>query len=97
MTLPPSPPKISGKLRRMYPHLLPDEAEVWTRFLVREPEYFSLVQYDVHIGKGAEPDLSWPESIRQMADVNSDLEYGSDANPTRRPRWGVVQYLQMTP
>lgn len=68
MTPSPSPPKISGRRRRKYPHLLPEEAETWTRFLMAEPDYFGLVDYDVHVGKGAEPDPTWPSNMKRMAE-----------------------------
>lgn len=67
MTPSPTPPKVSSRSRRKYPHLLPDEAETWTRFLVAEPDYFNLVEYDVHVGRGMEPDPEWPENIKRMA------------------------------
>lgn len=70
MNLPPAAPKVSSRLRRKYPHLLPDEAETWTRFLVAYPDYFELVEYDVHVGKGAVPDPSWSaETIRMAAAI----------------------------
>lgn len=60
-------PQVSVRLNRKYPHLLPEEAEVWTRFLVGDPDYFELVQYDVHVGKGAEVDEGWSEEMKRMA------------------------------
>jgi len=35
-----------------YPHMMPLDADVWTRFLSDGGSLFSKVWYDVHVGKG---------------------------------------------
>lgn len=49
-----------------YPHMLPHETRVWDRFL----EVYGLpegdVDYDVHLGEGAEVDATWPDWMVSM-------------------------------
>ena len=52
---------------RRYPHFLPGDTEIWTRFLTEYPYYFSKVDYDIHVGKGIEVDPDWDSSIAIMA------------------------------
>jgi len=40
--------------RRKYPHLRPDECNIWRRFLELHPDRFSFVAYDVRVGRGQE-------------------------------------------
>lgn len=49
-----------------YPHMLPKEIVIWDRFI----EEFGLpegeIDYDVHLGEGAEVDPSWPAWMVRM-------------------------------
>lgn len=54
-------------IMRNYPHFLPADTAIWTNFLLQYPDYFELVDYDIHVGKGIEPDPSWSPEIRYMA------------------------------
>ncbi len=42
-----------GKLAK-YPHMKPADTEIWERFIDAHPWYFERVEYDVHIGEGAD-------------------------------------------
>ena len=55
------------RIRRKYPHFLPSDTEVWTRFLEKYPGHFDQVDYDIHVGKGITPDPDWEPNIAQMA------------------------------
>lgn len=54
-------------IRLNYPHFLPSDTEVWTRFLIKYPDHFDLVDYDIHVGKGIDLDPSWEQNIATMA------------------------------
>ena len=54
-------------LRLNYPHMLKSDSEIWHRFLQKYPDYFDMVDYDIHIGQGVTPDPSWDANIASMA------------------------------
>ena len=37
-----------------YPHMKPADIEVWERFMVLNPRFFDSVDYDFHVGEGAD-------------------------------------------
>lgn len=49
-----------------YPHMLPAEVRRWDTFLDRFGMPEGAVSYDVHLGKGAPIDPSWPEWMAIM-------------------------------
>ena len=57
---------MPGK-NRFYPHLLPDDIELWERFLDAKPHMFSTYDYDVRVGLGRDPGATSPENIRSMS------------------------------
>jgi len=49
-----------------YPHMLPNEAEIWDRLLaVRTPPFIKL-EYDVHVGDTPEPPPDLPDYLKPM-------------------------------
>ena len=55
------------KLRHRYPHLLASDTEIWSRFLTKHLDYFDVVDYDIHVGKGIKLDPTWSENIKKDA------------------------------
>ena len=55
-------------IRMFYPHMLKEDAAVWTRFLMMNPLVFKTVWYDVHVGRAIEADKRSPEWLQTMAD-----------------------------
>lgn len=53
--------------RARFPHLLPDDAALWQRFLDKNPTRFNRIDYDVRVGTGRDPGNEYPENIRKMA------------------------------
>lgn len=49
-----------------YPHMLPHETLIWDRFLDEYGMPEGEVDYDVHLGEGAEVDPSWPAWMVSM-------------------------------
>ena len=37
-----------------YPHMKPADIEIWERFIAANPKFFDTVNYDFHVGKGAD-------------------------------------------
>lgn len=60
-------PKMKYEHRYKYPHLLPSDAAIWDRFILQNPDFFSEIEYDVHVGQGIEIDQDWPDYIATMA------------------------------
>ena len=50
-----------------YPHMLAEDADVWTRFLERFPDRFREVWYDVHCGKPVPVPADSPEWLERFA------------------------------
>jgi len=53
--------------RNSYPHLLPEDAELWNDFLVQFSPPHTTFMYDVSVGPGRDPGDMYPASIRNMA------------------------------
>jgi len=53
--------------RAKYPHLLQADANLWDRFLARNPRRFEDILYDIRVGEGRDPGDDYNPSIRQMA------------------------------
>jgi len=60
---PPQPPEI----RRSYPHLLPQDTTVWTRWLEHNAHRITGVWYDVHVGTPVQVDDRAPDWLRRVA------------------------------
>ncbi len=50
------PGKFNYNLLHKYPHLIGDDTAVWERFILKFPDKFHTVDYDIHIGKGVNTD-----------------------------------------
>lgn len=50
-----------------FPHLLPAEAIIWTRFMAKHGHQWDRWEYDVRVGEGRPVDESWPPEIQRMA------------------------------
>lgn len=48
------PGKFNYETRHRYPHLIGEDTEVWNRFILKYPEKFDTVDYDVKVGRGAD-------------------------------------------
>jgi hypothetical protein len=59
------PPEILAK----YPHMLPNEVEIWERFLRNHAREFEGFDYDVHLGEGIEPPPDVPPEIKRAAKI----------------------------
>lgn len=56
-----------GTKNRLYPHLMPDDIQVWERFLDHFGDLYTHFDYDVRVGRGrAAPDTE-PDGIQKMA------------------------------
>ena len=38
--------------RLRYPHLGPEDAAIWSKFIQRKPNFYDLVEYDAKVGEG---------------------------------------------
>jgi hypothetical protein len=54
-----------------YPHMLPDEAAIWDRFLHSKHETFLSLSYDVHVGEGVIPPPGLPDWINNVIAATS--------------------------
>lgn len=52
---------------RNYPHLLPADVAIWERWLARHGDFFTAVEYDVHVGGAVERKPEWSDEFTQEA------------------------------
>lgn len=52
---------------RYFPHLLPQDIEVWKRFLAEHGQDYDYFDYDVRVGEGRDPGPDYNQTIRSMA------------------------------
>ena len=52
---------------RYFPHLLPQDIEVWKRFLAEHGHEYDYFDYDVRVGEGRDPGPEHTQTIRSMA------------------------------
>ncbi len=50
-----------------FPHLLPDDIEIWERFLALRGNQFDTIDYDVRVGAGRPAPPGSTQNIRKMA------------------------------
>lgn len=50
-----------------YPHLLPADVALWERWLDRYGDFFTALEYDVHVGGGVEVVPGWSQETIKMA------------------------------
>ena len=48
------PGKFNYELRHKYPHMIGEDSAVWQRFIIRFPDRFNTVDYDIKVGTGAD-------------------------------------------
>jgi len=48
------PGRFNYEFRHKYPHLIGEDTEVWNRFILKYPDKFDTVDYDVKVGRGAD-------------------------------------------
>jgi len=48
------PGKFNYEYRHKYPHLIGEDTEVWNRFILKYPDKFDTVDYDIKVGRGAD-------------------------------------------
>ena len=53
-------------VRTYYPHMLPDEARIWTKFLQTTHLDFIRIDYDVHLGQGILPLPGEPDFMKDL-------------------------------
>lgn len=62
---------MAGRLpyakRHRYPHMIGENAELWSRFIDLNPGCFDTVDYDFRVGEGMKPDPDWPEHVKRDA------------------------------
>lgn len=56
-----------GFENRFYPHLLPQDIEVWKRFLSAHANEYNSFEYDLRVGAGRDPGEDYEQNIRTMA------------------------------
>lgn len=49
------PGQFNYEVRHKYPHLIGDDTAVWNRFILKYPDKFDTVSYDIKVGKGTDP------------------------------------------
>jgi len=50
-----------------YPHMLPDDTVIWTRYLTQPVQPLERVWYDVHVGSSNIPDDTSDQMLRKIA------------------------------
>lgn len=59
------PGQFNYEYRYKYPHLIGEDTEVWSRFVLKFPEKYDTVDYDVKVGSGANTDPIIDEGSKQ--------------------------------
>jgi len=77
---------ISRDLQRKYPHMLPNDIEIWDTFLTQNPSIFDRFDYDVRVGEGygiSEDDPQWKQDLTAaLTKFRIDVIGWSDGSPT---------------
>ena len=66
------------KKKLKYPHLGPEDTAIWSRFIEKNPDFYSDVKYDVKVGEG-----------RDYSDLPKDV-YSGDLKYLSKKRIDVV-------
>ena len=77
------------QLRVRYPHMMPEDAKIWTKFLIHGQFMPDHVFYDVHVGRGLEPPEGSPEWLRKYAKINYTKRI--DVVGRSVGRWWVIE------
>jgi len=46
------PGRFPFVIQKKYPHLSPEDREVWETFIAKKPDYYDSVDYDTRVGEG---------------------------------------------
>lgn len=61
------PPNVQAK----YPHMMPADIRIWSRYLKTNPFPRARIAYDLHVGTPAEPLLGMTEEYERMTEALS--------------------------
>lgn len=69
--MPPQTPRFGNEKLRKYPHMFPNDIEIWERFLDKYGELYTGFDYDIKVGSGSlqAPDLT--PNYARMQDILS--------------------------
>lgn len=72
------PGRFKYETLSQYPHLAPNDRAIWERFMVAFQDAYESVDYDLHVGEGAEAPLDTPpdqytENHRQLTQKRIDV------------------------
>jgi hypothetical protein len=74
---------------KTFAHLLPEDIEVWERYLKQFQKEYTYFEYDIRVGLGRDPGPEYEENIRKMA---LDLSYRRiDCVAHKRDRIVVIE------
>jgi hypothetical protein len=59
------PGRFPYKILAKYPHMMPQDVDVWEAYIHKNPNAFGTVEYDLKVGKGAEVDTNAPENMQR--------------------------------
>jgi len=54
-----------------YEHMLPDERDIWHRFIVPRESQYIRITYDLHLGEGAIPPPGSSEQVKKVVEATS--------------------------
>lgn len=78
--------KFNYEKRFKYPHLLGEDKIIWDSFIIKFPDRFDTVDYDIHVGSGIEAPPEEPEKIsdhwRQLTMKRIDVVGWKNQQPT---------------
>jgi len=63
--------KYKYELMLSYPHMSKDEAYIWELFMLKYPDYFESVDYDVPVGTPREYPKGYPFGITELMEQKS--------------------------
>jgi len=64
------PGKFNYEVLHKYPHLIGEDIHVWNKFVLKFPDRFDTVDYDLKVGKGANTEsLSQPKDKKTWSDL----------------------------
>jgi len=69
-------------------HMGPFERQIWQRFLDRYGPLEGEVRYDVHLGRGVEPQPDWPEWLKAVVAATSRKR----VDAVQETRWEITIY-----
>lgn len=65
------------KKQLKYPHLGPEDTEIWNRFIEQKPNFYSDVDYDIKVGEGRDystlPEDEYSEDLKYLSKKRIDV------------------------